>query len=125
MDHSGCCQGGGVRRFARMTTNATRTPRSGNGPPALDVARAVGAVRVSGKQIAKPDAQIQEQLRAYEEALALRTPNPEVEEVTAAHLIAEIGVNIDSFPSARHLASGAGMCPGWYIRQPSIRVWTI
>jgi transposase len=63
-------------------------------------------------QIAKVDAQIHEQVRPYEEAMALCTTIPGIEAVAAANLIAEIGVNMDQFPSAQHLASWAGMCPG-------------
>jgi transposase len=63
-------------------------------------------------QIAKVDAQIHEQVRPYEEAIALCTTIPGIEAVAAANLIAEIGVNMDQFPSAQHLASWAGMCPG-------------
>lgn len=63
-------------------------------------------------QIAKLDAQIHEQLRPYEDAIALCTTIPGIEAVAAANLIAEIGVNMDQFPSAQHLASWAGMCPG-------------
>ena len=63
-------------------------------------------------QIAKLDAKIQEQLRDYQEAIALCTTIPGIEEVAAANLVAEIGVNMDQFPSAQHLASWAGVCPG-------------
>lgn len=37
---------------------------------------------------------------------------PGVSQRTATVLIAEIGANMDRFPSARHLVSWAGMCPG-------------
>jgi transposase len=63
-------------------------------------------------QIAKLDAQIHEQVRPYEDAIALCTTIPGIEAVAAANLIAEIGINMDQFPSAQHLASWAGMCPG-------------
>jgi transposase len=63
-------------------------------------------------QIAKLDAQIHEQVRPYEDAIALCTTIPGIEAVAAANLLAEIGVDMDQFPSAQHLASWAGMCPG-------------
>ena len=51
-------------------------------------------------------------MSAYREVLDLCTTIPGVEEVAAANLIAEIGVNMAQFPSAQHLASWAGICPG-------------
>jgi transposase len=63
-------------------------------------------------QIAKLDAQIHEQVRTYEDAIALCTTIPGIGAVAAANLIAEIGVQMDQFPSAQHLASWAGVCPG-------------
>lgn len=53
-------------------------------------------------QIAKLDAKIQEQLSDYQEAVGLWTTIPGIEEVAAANLIAEIGVNMAQFPSAQH-----------------------
>jgi transposase len=63
-------------------------------------------------QIHKLEAKIQEQVRDYQEAIALCTTIPGIEEVAAANLIAEIGGNMAQFPSAQHLASWAGICPG-------------
>ena len=63
-------------------------------------------------QIAKLDAKIQEQMSDYQQAVDLCTTIPGIEAIAAANLIAEIGVNMDQFPSAQHLASWAGLCPG-------------
>src|SRR5262249_40786838 len=63
-------------------------------------------------QITKLEAKIQEQLHDYQEAIALCATIPGIAEVAAANLVAEIGVNMTQFPSAQHLASWAGICPG-------------
>jgi transposase len=53
-------------------------------------------------QITKLEAKIQDQVRDYQEAIALCTTIPGIEEVAAANLLAEIGVNMAQFPSAQH-----------------------
>lgn len=63
-------------------------------------------------QIAKLDAKIQQEMQVNREAVDLCTTIPGIDAIAAANLIAEIGVNMDQFPSAAHLASWAGLCPG-------------
>src|SRR5215469_1768228 len=63
-------------------------------------------------QIAELDIRIQEHISGYQQAVDLCLTIPGIEKVAAANLIAEIGVNMDQFPSAQHLASWAGLCPG-------------
>ena len=64
------------------------------------------------QQIAELDARIQKQINDYQQAVDLCTTIPGIDVVAAANLIAEIGINMDQFPSAQHLASWAGLCPG-------------
>jgi transposase len=63
-----------------------------------------GIERVSGE--------IAERLRPLEEAIARRDTIPGVNRRTAEALVAEIGTEMDRFPTAEHLASWAGMAPG-------------
>ena len=53
-----------------------------------------------------------ERVRPFEEEVALLDTIPGVGRQTAAALVAEIGVTMERFPSADHLASWAGMAPG-------------
>lgn len=48
----------------------------------------------------------------FREAIERLTAIPGVEQRTAENLIAEIGTNMEQFPSSQHLASWAGICPG-------------
>lgn len=64
------------------------------------------------ESIDRLDAEIAERLRPFEEELARLDTIPGVGERTAQVLAAEIGLDMDHFPSADHLASWAGMCPG-------------
>jgi transposase len=51
-------------------------------------------------------------LTPYEEAVELLVSLPGVAADTAASILGEIGVDMSCFPSAAHLASWAGLCPG-------------
>ncbi len=64
--------------------------------------------------LAKLDDRIEEQLRTNEMEIdaELLDSIPGVGKDAAAGIIAEIGNNMDQFPSAQHLASWAGMSPG-------------
>jgi transposase len=63
-------------------------------------------------QIAELEAEIERQNAPFEEAVARLAEIPGFDRVTAWSMIAEIGINMDQFPSAQHLASWAGVCPG-------------
>jgi transposase len=62
--------------------------------------------------IAQVSAEIAERLRPAEEAVDRLDAIPGVGRRTAETLVAEVGTDMTRFPSARHLASWAGICPG-------------
>jgi transposase len=47
-----------------------------------------------------------------EEAISLWMELPGIGRITASSMVAELGVNMEQFPTAAHLASWAGLCPG-------------
>jgi transposase len=62
--------------------------------------------------IARLAAELAERLAAERDAIALLATIPGVAQRTAEVLIAAIGTDLSRFPSAEHLASWAGRCPG-------------
>jgi transposase len=56
--------------------------------------------------------EIEQQLSPFEEAMTLAQSIIGIQETSAAALLAEIGTDMSRFPSAKHLASWAGVCPG-------------
>ena len=62
--------------------------------------------------LAQVSVEIAERLHPFEEALERLDTIPGVGRRTAENLLAEIGPDMSRFPSAGHLASWAGMCPG-------------
>ena len=64
------------------------------------------------EQIDRLSDAIEEQLRAYALAVELLCSIPGVKQRAAEVIVSEIGTDMSVFPSAKHLASWAGRCPG-------------
>lgn len=62
--------------------------------------------------IANLTSRIKVVLSPYENAIELLQKVPGLSRKTVEDLIAEIGVDMEAFPTEKHLASWAGMCPG-------------
>lgn len=62
--------------------------------------------------IHRVEIEIEAQVSQYEEALQLLLTLPASGRISAAMILGEIGVDMSRFPSAKHLASWAGVCPG-------------
>jgi transposase len=62
--------------------------------------------------IAEVSAEVAERLRPFEAAVLRLDTIPGIGRYVAETLVAEIGMDMSRFPTAAHLASWAGMCPG-------------
>ena len=69
-------------------------------------------IRFLESRIAELDAYLLAAMRPYEWAFRLLQTLPGVDEVSAAQILIEIGVEMSRFGSAHRLASWAGLCPG-------------
>lgn len=58
------------------------------------------------------DQEIEKYLEPYKEEVQLLQSVPGVDKQTAAIVLAEMGPDMSQFPTAAHLASWAGVCPG-------------
>ncbi len=64
------------------------------------------------ESLKKLEDRIEQYLIPYEEEVTRLDTIPGVNRIVAATLVAEIGVDMDQFPTADHLASWAGVAPG-------------
>jgi transposase len=69
-------------------------------------------IKAAEADLAVLEERIDERLAPYQDALSRLAGIPGVDRVTAATIVAEIGVDMSQFHGADHLASWAGMCPG-------------
>jgi len=64
------------------------------------------------KQIAQLDEEISNRMRAQEEAIERLDSIPGIDRRSSEEVLAEIGTEMSQFPTAAHLSSWAGLCPG-------------
>jgi transposase len=76
------------------------------------LARQLAHIDFLDETLAQVSAEIAERLRPFDDAVARLDTIPGVGRHTAEILLAEIGPDLGRFPTAGHLASWAGMCPG-------------
>jgi transposase len=63
-------------------------------------------------EIRELDAEISRRMQPVEEEIERLCQIPGISKTSAKDLLAEIGVDMEVFPSAAHLASWSGVCPG-------------
>jgi transposase len=76
------------------------------------LARQLAHIDFLDEQIAQVSAEVGERLRPFAAQIARLDTIPGIGRRTAEVLLAEVGPEMERFPSAAHLASWAGMCPG-------------
>jgi transposase len=64
------------------------------------------------RQILEFDEEIERRTAVMAEAISLLDTIPGIDAIAARALLAEIGSNMDQFPTAKNCASWAGLCPG-------------
>jgi transposase len=79
---------------------------------ALIVGEMLGQIDHLDETIARLSERIEEQIAPFSSEVELLRTIPGVDSRSAEVLIAEIGADMSRFPTAGHLASWAGLCPG-------------
>jgi transposase len=79
---------------------------------AILVGRILAHIDYLDEAIAELSTAIQEQIAPFAKAVELLCTIPGVQQRTAEVIIAETGGDMSAFPTAKHLASWAGICPG-------------
>jgi transposase len=74
--------------------------------------RQLERLRLLDEDIAELDQEIDRRLARYEQQRQLLVTIPGVDRVLAAVILAELGVDLTSFPTVQRLAAWAGICPG-------------
>lgn len=76
------------------------------------MARIIDHIDDMTRRIADLDDLIKEYMEQYEQAIAAIDEIPGIGQRNAETIISEIGIDMSRFPSAAHLCSWAGICPG-------------
>ncbi len=78
----------------------------------LLIARILAHIDFLEASMTEVQQEVERCLVPFEQAVRLLQTIPGVGETAAATIVAEIGTDMSRFPSAKHLASWAGVCPG-------------
>jgi transposase len=78
----------------------------------LLITRILAHIDFLEESLADLQEEVEKYLSPFEEAVGLVKQVPGISDVAAAAIIAEIGTDMSRFPSDKHLASWAGVCPG-------------
>jgi transposase len=78
----------------------------------LLIERLLAHIAFLEESLARLSEEIDRRLPPFAEEIALLRTIPGVSEQAAATIVAEIGTDVGRFPTAKHLASWAGLCPG-------------
>jgi transposase len=79
---------------------------------AIIVGRILAHIDYLDESIAELSGAIEEQIAPFATAVELLCTIPGIQQRTAEVIIAETGGDMSAFPTAKHLASWAGICPG-------------
>ena len=103
-----------ARGKLRATLPALRRALDGRVKPhhVVLIGQLVAHIDFLEASIAQVQQAIEPGLAPFGEAVELLCTIPGVGEVVAAAIVAEVGTDMRRFPSAKHLASWAGVCPG-------------
>lgn len=72
----------------------------------------LGQLKFLDATVAEFAQKIEERSRPFQDKIDLVMTIPGIDRITASSIIAEIGGDMNQFPTAQHLASWAGLCPG-------------
>ncbi len=81
-------------------------------PHRFQLKQGISHLRFLEQQVQELDQEIQRRLEACREPYELMKTIPGLGNDSAATILAEIGTDMKQFPSAAHLSSWAGVCPG-------------
>lgn len=74
--------------------------------------RMLSHIQFLEESLASVQQEMEQHLSPFEEALTLLQSIPGIHLLAAITILSEIGIDMSRFPSAKHLASWAGLCPG-------------
>ena len=66
----------------------------------------------TAREVARYNELLKQKMAPYEESLALLRTIDGIAHIASIEILAEVGPNLDSFPTAAHFASWVGTCPG-------------